>query len=134
MFCSFCIFKNRITMPQRCEGPDSLAWKCQEQSACSLHDQSPAPPASSAAPLSSEPPSSWSPQPYRQDKQHTRSEMCSTGRQLFIYVTPLDTYFLDFSSLRILASALALFSSLLASESWSLLASILKIKVIRVKF
>lgn len=53
-------------MPQRCEGRDSWAWKCQVQSACSLHDQSPAPPASSVAPLPSELPSSWSPQPYRQ--------------------------------------------------------------------
>lgn len=134
MLCSFCIFKNKITMPQRCEGPDSLAWKCQEQSACSLHDQSPAPQASSAAPLSSEPPSSWSPRTYTDRTSSTQGQKCAQQGDNCSCVTPLDAYFLDFSSLRTLASALALFSSLLASESWSLLASIFKMKVIRVKF
>ncbi len=63
-----------------------------------------------------------------QDTGSTQGYKCGQqgrpGRQLFIYTKPLDTYFLDFSSLRTLASALALFSSLLASESWSLFASI----------
>lgn len=65
------------------------------------------------------------------DKQGTRLYKRIGKRQLFISAKPSDSsYFLDFSSLRTLASALAPFSSLLASESWSLLASILGKKVI----
>lgn len=63
---------------------------------------------------------------------HSPAETSSTqgytrgrrGRNIPTYQTFRYTHFLDFSSLRTLASALALFSSLLASESWSLLASI----------
>lgn len=68
---TLCIRECHLAMPQRCEGPDSWAWKCPGQSACSLHDQSPAPPASSVAPPPCELPSSSSPQPYRRRAVHT---------------------------------------------------------------
>lgn len=121
------VSETNITKPHWCEGPDSWAWKCQGQSACSLHDQSPALPASLVAPLSFVLPSSWSPQPctgVEEGKLLNMWRMGLTRGKLFIYTKSFDTHFLDFSSFRTLASALALFSSLLASESWSLLASI----------
>lgn len=79
-----------VTKPQRCEGPDSWAWKCREQSACSPHDQSPAPPASSVALLSSEPPSSWSPQSCR-DQQHAGLYTWQTGSK-HSYLSNLQIY------------------------------------------
>lgn len=115
-----------LTRPQRCVDPSSWVWRCPEQSACSPRGPSPAPLASSAALLASPQPSSWSPQLWG-----------SKGKnQLLIHPSiqvPVDastsqtyphTYFLDFSSLRTLRSALALFTSLFASDSWSFFASI----------
>lgn len=64
-----------LTTLRRCGGPGSWAWRCPGRSVCSLRGLSPAPPASSADPLSSEPPSSWPPQ------------LCETDRRLAGFAT-----------------------------------------------
>lgn len=123
--------KRHLTKLLRCVGPGSWAWRYPGQSACFPPGQWLVPPASSAAPRPSARLSSWSPRPwvaktinikaaYNHIQTHKEGPN-SVGRPSSKY---FDTHFLDFSSLRTLASALALFSSLLASASCSFFASI----------
>ena len=66
---SICIYIGlRLTRLQRCAGQDSWAWRCRGRSACSPRGRWPAPPASSAAPLSSAQPSSWFPRLWEASK------------------------------------------------------------------